>query len=57
MNRNRFDGRIQGGFSNNEATGTLPDPLPSPLYLNVGCGEDSRRGFLNIDLFSDDPPS
>ena len=55
MNRNRFDGRIQGGFSNNEATGTLPDPLPSPLYLNVGCGEDTRRGFVNIDLFSDDP--
>ncbi len=44
-----------GGFATKAAAGTLPDPLPSPLLLNVGCGRDVRDGFVNIDLFSDDP--
>lgn len=43
------------GFSNNQAKGVLPNPLPSPLLLNLGCGKDVRDGFINIDLFSDDP--
>ena len=43
------------GFSNKKATGRLPNPLPSPLMLNLGCGRDIRVGFINIDLFSDDP--
>lgn len=43
------------GFSNNQAKGKLPNPLPSPLLINLGCGKDIRDGFLNIDLFSDDP--
>ncbi|MFW5701952.1 MAG: glycosyltransferase, partial [Bacteroidota bacterium] len=30
-------------------------PLPEPLLLNLGCGKDVRDGFVNIDLFSDDP--
>lgn len=43
------------GFSNRKATGKLPTTLPSPLLLNLGCGKDVREGFINIDLFSDDP--
>lgn len=38
-----------------KATGTLPFPLPQPLLLNLGCGSDVRDGFINIDLYSDDP--
>ena len=44
-----------GGFATKAAAGKLPEPLPSPLLLNVGCGRDIREGFVNIDLFSDDP--
>ena len=43
------------GFSNNEASGSLPEILPSPLKLNLGCGKDVRESYLNLDLFSDDP--
>lgn len=43
------------GFSNHKASGKLPKILPSPLLLNLGCGKDVREGFINIDLFSDDP--
>lgn len=43
------------GFSNNKAIGKLPNPLPTPLLLNLGCGNDIRDGFVNIDLYSDDP--
>lgn len=55
MNRTQYDRNIQGGFSNKNAKGKLPNPLPSPLKLNLGCGNDVRKGFLNLDLFSDDP--
>lgn len=54
MNRDIFDGGSQTGFSTRKAKGKLPDPLPSPLRLNLGCGFDVRPGFVNIDLFSDD---
>jgi GT2 family glycosyltransferase/glycosyltransferase involved in cell wall biosynthesis/predicted SAM-dependent methyltransferase/ADP-heptose:LPS heptosyltransferase len=37
------------------AVGVLPQPLPTPLYLNLGCGTDIRDGFLNLDMYSDDP--
>lgn len=46
---------VTGGFSNRRAMGILPERLPSPLYLNLGCGNDIREGFLNIDLYSDHP--
>lgn len=57
---NLFGNRINisetgSGFSNNQAIGKLPNPLPTPLLLNLGCGRDIREGFVNIDLFSDDP--
>lgn len=53
-NRLLFEGNSTG-FSNKKATGQLPNPLPNPLLLNLGCGKDVREGFVNIDLFSDDP--
>ncbi len=55
LNRLQFEQDVQGGFSNRQAQGRLPDPLPSPLYLNVGCGRDVRDGYINLDLYSDDP--
>ncbi len=55
MNRSQFKNDLEGGFSNKPATGEVPDPLPKPLYLNLGCGEDVREGFLNIDLYGGDP--
>ncbi|MEW5956165.1 MAG: glycosyltransferase [Chloroflexota bacterium] len=55
LNRIQFDQNLAHGFSNQPATGQLPQPLPDPLYLNLGCGKDIRAGFVNIDLFNDDP--
>lgn len=55
LNRLKFSQALDGGFANKEATGKLPDPLPQPLLLNLGCGLDIREGFINIDLYSDDP--
>lgn len=55
MNRIRFENDLEGGFSNKKAFGKLPEPLPAPLLLNLGCGKDLRKGFVNIDLYSDDP--
>lgn len=37
-----------------KATGTIPTKLPETLRLNLGCGNDIRTGYLNIDLYSDD---
>ncbi|MBS1537195.1 MAG: glycosyltransferase, partial [Bacteroidetes bacterium] len=54
LNRVQFSKNLRGGFSNSTAKGKLPTPLPTPLYLNLGCGRDVRDGFVNIDLFSDD---
>ncbi|MBK9249242.1 MAG: glycosyltransferase [Ignavibacteria bacterium] len=54
LNRLQFTDNIRGGFSNKNARATMPNPLPSPLYLNLGCGLDVRDGFVNVDLFSDD---
>ncbi|SPD74740.1 hypothetical protein PITCH_A330005 [uncultured Desulfobacterium sp.] len=54
LNRDLVSKKISGGFSDKPATGKLPHPLPSPLFLNLGCGKDIREGFVNIDLFSDD---
>ena len=35
---------------------TLPnDNNNQPILLNLGCGTDIRDGFINIDLFSDNP--
>jgi hypothetical protein len=45
----------QSGLSARPASGRLPEPLPCPLHLNLGCGRDVRDGFVNIDLYSDDP--
>lgn len=55
MNRVSFEQNFAGGFSNKQATGKMPNPLPSPLLLNLGCGNDIRDGFVNIDLFSENP--
>ena len=55
LNRDMKQSPVMGGFSNTRAKGILPNPLPSPLYLNLGCGKDVREGFLNIDLYSDHP--
>ena len=55
MNRVTFNTNLPGGFSNKSAIGQLPDPLPSPLKLNLGCGLDIRKDFINIDLFSENP--
>jgi glycosyltransferase involved in cell wall biosynthesis/predicted SAM-dependent methyltransferase len=55
MNRSGVGSDLPGGFTSREATGTLPDPLPHPLLLNLGCGNDIRDGFVNIDLFAEDP--
>ncbi len=55
MNRVQFKSDLEGGFSNKKATGRLPVPLPKPLALNLGCGRDVKEGFVNIDLFSDNP--
>ena len=30
-------------------------PPSSPVLLNLGCGADIRDGFINIDLYSDNP--
>ncbi|MEI7811860.1 MAG: glycosyltransferase [Ignavibacteria bacterium] len=54
MNKLRFDEKMMHGFSNRTAAGKLPSKLPSPLALNLGCGNDVRERFLNIDLFSED---
>lgn len=54
MNRIWYDEDMPGGFSNKKASGSLPVPLPSPLFLNLGCGNDVRDGFVNIDLFNID---
>lgn len=45
----------QFGFSSKKATGKLPEVLPSPLKLNLGCGRDILEGFLNLDLYADTP--
>ncbi|MBM2814872.1 MAG: hypothetical protein HW421_1634 [Ignavibacteria bacterium] len=55
INQFRHQGVVAGGFSSQPASGKLPEPLPSPLLLNVGCGADVRDGFLNIDLYSSNP--
>lgn len=55
MNKIRYKSDITGGFSNKKAYGKLPFPLPKPLALNLGCGKDVKDGFINIDLFSDNP--
>jgi GT2 family glycosyltransferase/glycosyltransferase involved in cell wall biosynthesis/predicted SAM-dependent methyltransferase len=41
------------GFSKAKARGEMPNPLPSPLYLNLGCGNDIREDCVNIDVYSD----
>lgn len=33
----------------------LPDVLPDPLWLHVGCGESVLDGFLNLDFLPGDP--
>lgn len=55
LNRITLDKNLSYGFSNNYATGKLPKSLPFPLKLNLGCGNDFRSGFINIDLFSENP--
>ncbi len=55
LNRLQFENDLPYGFSNKKATGRMPNPLPDRVFLNLGCGKDIRDGFINIDLFSDDP--
>ncbi len=55
MNRDVVENTLSGGFSVKEASGKLPVPLPSPLNLNLGCGRDIKQGYVNIDLYNDDP--
>lgn len=55
MNRLNFNTDLPGGFSNKLAEGKLPGTLPEPLYLNLGCGNDIRDGFINIDLYNSNP--
>jgi|GEM_PF-569222 len=55
LNRLSFDEDKVGGYYNKEAIGKMPYPLPSPLKLNLGCGKDIQEGFVNIDLFSENP--
>ncbi|HOM05341.1 MAG TPA: methyltransferase domain-containing protein, partial [Candidatus Kapabacteria bacterium] len=55
LNRLQFENDLPYGFSNKKATGVMPNPLPERVFLNLGCGKDIRDGFINIDLFSDDP--
>ncbi|GAB5464616.1 MAG: hypothetical protein Kapaf2KO_00520 [Candidatus Kapaibacteriales bacterium] len=43
------------GFSIKRAIGRLPEQLPEVVRLNLGCGQDVRDGFINIDKFSDNP--
>ncbi|MDR0927816.1 MAG: glycosyltransferase [Ignavibacteria bacterium] len=45
------------GFSMRAATGKLVNIMPKtgPIMVNLGCGLDVRDGFINIDLFSDNP--
>ncbi len=54
MNRLQLSEDLQHGFSNKKATGKMPEVLPNPLRLNLGCGKDVREGFINIDLYSTD---
>ncbi len=42
-------------FSLKNATGKFPDKLPDELKLNLGCGSDIRKEYLNLDLYSDNP--
>lgn len=55
LNRSSIDYEHSEGFSNKKATGKMPALLPSPLCLNLGCGLDLRDGFINIDLYNDNP--
>lgn len=55
LNRLSFDKDKVGGYYNKEAIGKMPYPLPAPLKLNLGCGKDIQDGFVNIDLFSENP--
>lgn len=55
MNRLSFEKNFAGGFSNKQAIGKMPSPLPSPLCLNLGCGNDIKKEYVNIDLFSESP--
>lgn len=55
MNRLQFDKDFAGGFANRKAHGKMPSVLPSPLLLNLGCGNDVREGFVNIDIYSNNP--
>lgn len=43
------------GLTIKKAEGKVPEELPESLKLNLGCGKDFREGYLNIDLYSDDP--
>lgn len=38
-----------------KAEGNFPTILPDIIKLNLGCGSDIRSGFLNLDLYSDNP--
>lgn len=55
MNRLSLSEDLNHGFSNNKASGKMPTTLPNPLKINLGCGNDVKESFINIDLFSKDP--
>ncbi|MCX6147466.1 MAG: glycosyltransferase, partial [Candidatus Kapabacteria bacterium] len=55
INRSKLEKDLPYGFANSDAIGKLPDVLPKPLKLNLGCGKDFKEGFLNFDLYSNNP--
>ncbi len=55
INRLKLDKDLNYGFTNEDAMGKMPYPLPSPLKLNLGCGNDVKNDYLNLDLFSKNP--
>lgn len=53
----RIEYKVIMNFSSNlkKAAGKLPEILPNEVKLNLGCGSDVRAGYLNLDIFSDNP--
>ena len=43
------------GLTMKKAEGKFPQQMPEEIKLNLGCGNDIRSGFLNLDLYSDHP--
>lgn len=48
------EGKFTEDFAKQDNIKNLPSDLPKPLRLNLGCGNDIREGFVNIDFHSND---